>query len=294
MKRVGLLAVLLVWTFMICPCFAEYKIISQHPSIGYFINTGYESSVIKKNATVETRAPGLDSVMKIKVIQNETGEYWRVYDGTLSSWGPSGDTTAWLDWPIEIEFFIYSDDAVNLRDDTVPSNLTLTALEFRFGGDTLYYHYGLRLFRSFFQTYSAENGVQARGDRTDRWAILSIQRSATGHFTGLKVADYNGHGYVDVPASEYTLFRGVVNGQPVDVDWTRATFKQVDGWGKAPAPYSFYIGRMAFGHLLDVKQCGDPHTVYFSGDFDQDCYVDMKDLAIISSQWLDSSEPALQ
>ncbi len=39
----------------------------------------------------------------------------------------------------------------------------------------------------------------------------------------------------------------------------------------------------------NVQYCGQPGTVYLSGDIDRDCFVDVPDLVLVAAQWLEST-----
>ena len=38
--------------------------------------------------------------------------------------------------------------------------------------------------------------------------------------------------------------------------------------------------------------CGQPGTVYYPGDINKDCYVNLFDLALFAADWLKCSDPA--
>jgi hypothetical protein len=52
------------------------------------------------------------------------------------------------------------------------------------------------------------------------------------------------------------------------------------------------IDYVSYQPLGTIAHCGDPGTVYFSSDLNQDCKVDMRDVATFAAQWLWCSDPA--
>ena len=60
-------------------------------------------------------------------------------------------------------------------------------------------------------------------------------------------------------------------------------------WSSSP---EYYIDDVNIvGDLTPTPVCGDVDHPYPVGDFDQDCYVDFVDLAVITLNWLDCTDP---
>jgi len=57
------------------------------------------------------------------------------------------------------------------------------------------------------------------------------------------------------------------------------------------ASSSVYVDVDDFVGGAIVENCGDDGTVYLPGDFNQDCQVNMDDLAILASNWLGCNDP---
>jgi hypothetical protein len=52
------------------------------------------------------------------------------------------------------------------------------------------------------------------------------------------------------------------------------------------------VGETIIGYAAQQQpQCGDPNHPYPSGDLNQDCFIDLFDLAIFASNWLESTAP---
>jgi hypothetical protein len=51
------------------------------------------------------------------------------------------------------------------------------------------------------------------------------------------------------------------------------------------------IDNASYKALIDPNSCGDPGTIYFEADEDQDCYVTLKDFATFIGQWMWCTDP---
>ena len=51
------------------------------------------------------------------------------------------------------------------------------------------------------------------------------------------------------------------------------------------------LDNASFGELITGPQCGDPGTLYFAADFNQDCYVNVGDFGELAGQWLWTGAP---
>lgn len=271
---------------------AETKLVFDPDSqIGNFtVSEPNYALYVTKSTDMRNAAPFSSRSMKITEISPTDTSFWRLVDGTSSSWGPGGDTTAWLNYPIEIELLVKPQDAVNFRDDTTPANLDLAVFRFSFGNSMLN-RISLLLRRSFFLTYSSPY-VYPREDRTGQWLVLSIVRDSVGDPVELQWASHNQGVYQSVPTNEYSLTTEYVDPENEFIDWEHTTSKTIEGWGLAPDRYSFYVGRMAFGPLIqDPLVCGEPRTTYYDTDVNQDCLVNLGDLAVFSENWMKCSDP---
>ena len=76
-----------------------------------------------------------------------------------------------------------------------------------------------------------------------------------------------------------------LNGDEIGIDEVRFTIARYTGTGSAFVYVDDFLG----GTI--VENCGDDGTVYLPGDFNADCQVDMRDLAMLASNWLGCNDP---
>ena len=66
------------------------------------------------------------------------------------------------------------------------------------------------------------------------------------------------------------------------------SFETTTNW--RPPRYKFAIRLLYYGDA-PYHYCGEPGTAELPGDFNQDCYVNLKDLSRLAGQWLECTEP---
>jgi hypothetical protein len=63
------------------------------------------------------------------------------------------------------------------------------------------------------------------------------------------------------------------------------------GWIPVP-PWPALPYPQGQNYTTDVPlECGDPGTQYKAADINQDCYVNLKDVAVLGQEWLKCTDP---
>ena len=153
-----------------------------------------------------------------------------------------------------------------------------------------------------------ENGVGGTGGGTDRatgnWLVSDLCRDTTGTAASFLVDlpnakydiefvigdQYANAGDIDVTAEGVLVAENVsyTNGQFLTFTaQVEITDGQLDLGFSNDTGNSWVINYL----MIEPTYCGASGTVYLNGDINEDCYVDFKDVAELTNDWVKCTDP---